>query len=267
MRAPVLVLLTSVLVALGLVSRALVVPGAARDIAPAERLSGFDQMQAETQAMQREDTSNPGMLAARSGEALWTARTGSRGAACVDCHGDAATSMRGVAARYPAYDAASGRPIDLTGQVNQCRSERQAAVPLPAESQDMLALTAFIGLQSRGLPIAPPDDARLDGARANGESLFRRRMGQLNLSCSQCHDDNWGRRLGSSLIPQAHPTGYPIYRLEWQSVGSLARRLRNCMVGIRAEPVAAGSAEAIELELYLATRARGMPVETPAVRP
>ena len=41
----------------------------------------------------------------------------------------------------------------------------------------------------------------------------------------------------------AHPTGYPLYRLEWQDVGSLQRRLRNCMSGMRAEPFAFGSPE------------------------
>ena len=47
------------------------------------------------------------------------------------------------------------------------------------------------------------------------------REGQLNLSCANCHDDNWDKRLAGSPIPQAHPTGYPIYRLEWQTLGSL----------------------------------------------
>ena len=69
------------------------------------------------------------------------------------------------------------------------------------------------------------------------------------------------------MIPQAHPTGYPIYRLEWQGMGTLERRLRNCITGIRAEPFPPGAAEWVELELYLAERARGMPLETPAVRP
>lgn len=69
------------------------------------------------------------------------------------------------------------------------------------------------------------------------------------------------------MIPQAHPTGYPIYRLEWQGMGSLARRIRNCMVGVRAEPYAPGAPEVAELELYLMWRARGMKLETPAVRP
>ncbi len=100
-----------------------------------------------------------------------------------------------------------------------------------------------------------------------GSELYHRREGQLNLSCGQCHDDNWGKQLAGSPIPQGHPTGYPLYRLEWQSLGSLQRRLRNCMIGVRAEPYEYGAPEAVALELYLMERARGMPIETPAVRP
>jgi sulfur-oxidizing protein SoxA len=103
--------------------------------------------------------------------------------------------------------------------------------------------------------------------RARGEVLFHQPMGQLALSCAQCHDANAGRRLAGSVIPQAHPTGYPIYRLEWQRVGSLARRVRGCMIGVRAEPFADDAPESVELELYLKQRAAGMPVEIPAVRP
>lgn len=112
-----------------------------------------------------------------------------------------------------------------------------------------------------------PADARLAPGRARGEALFRQRMGQLDLSCAQCHDANAGRRLAGSVIPQGHPTGYPIYRLEWQSVGSLARRIRGCMTGVRAEPFGDDAPEAVDLELYLKQRAAGLPVETPAVRP
>jgi hypothetical protein len=117
-----------------------------------------------------------------------------------------------------------------------------------------------------GLPIAA-DDERLAPSRERGRALWRLRQGQLNLSCAQCHDDHWGRRLGGAPIPQGHPTGYPLYRLEWQSLGSLGRRLRNCLTGARAEPFPAGSPELVDLEVYLAWRARGLAIETPAVRP
>jgi sulfur-oxidizing protein SoxA len=113
----------------------------------------------------------------------------------------------------------------------------------------------------------PAADPRLSPFVQRGAALFGQRMGQLDLSCAQCHTERAGLRLGSSLIPQGHANGYPIYRLEWQGMGSLQRRIRNCMTGVRAEPFAYGAPEMVALELFLATRARGMPLETPAVRP
>ncbi|MDB5510483.1 MAG: soxA [Hyphomicrobiales bacterium] len=237
------------------------------DAPPSDRKSGFDYMGPDSQAMQKDDLSNPGMLGVLDGEAMWNAPAGTTQKSCAACHGDARESMKGVAAKYPLLDEATKTPIDLVGRIDQCRVDRQQAAALPREGRESLALTAFVGLQSRGMPLAPPDDARLTPFRKAGEALYTRRMGQLNFSCAQCHDDNAGGHLGSAPIPQAHPTGYPIYRLEWQSLGSLQRRLRNCMVGTRAEPFAYGSPEFINLELYLNWRARGMEVETPGVRP
>ena len=238
----------------------------ADDIPPADKRSGYGFMSRDTQAMQDDDTANPGMLSVLDGEALWNAKAGNARRSCADCHGDGA-SMREVAARYPAYDAARGGPIDLEQRVNICRAERQQAPPLRWESKELLALTAFVGRQSRGTPIAPPADERLKPFIEAGRALYQQRQGQLNLSCGQCHDDNWGKRLAGSPVPQAHPTGYPIYRLEWQSVGSLQRRLRNCLIGMRAEVYGFGAPELVDLELYLMSRARGLPLETPAVRP
>ncbi|WP_437357883.1 sulfur oxidation c-type cytochrome SoxA [Inquilinus limosus] len=233
----------------------------------ADRRSGFDFMAPETQALQRDDAANPGMLWVMQGEALWRQPEGAAGRSCADCHGDAAAGMRGVAARYPAFDAASGRPIDLQGRINQCRMARQGAVPFDHESEELLALTTYVAHQSRGMPVEPVDDERLRPFVEDGRRLFERRIGQLDLSCAACHDERWGQRLGGSAITQAHPTGYPIYRLEWQSVGSLQRRMRNCMIGVRAEPYAWGAPEFTALELYLRSRAAGLPIETPGVRP
>ena len=117
------------------------------------------------------------------------------------------------------------------------------------------------------MPIATPNDAGMNAARERGRKLFTARMGQLDLSCAVCHDSNWGRRLAGAPIPQAHPVGYPIYRLEWQSVGSLQRRFRNCMTGVRAEAYTYDAPELDELEEFLMERAAGLAIETPAVRP
>jgi sulfur-oxidizing protein SoxA len=220
------------------------------------RRSGFDDMSPQVQAMQRDDAVNPAMLWVKEGEAMW-------GRDCARCHGDAATSMRGVAARYPAFDAASQRPITLSQRI----AAHQRTTPLAPESDALLSIESYVAFQSRGLPIAPPADPRLQPFRERGEQLYRRRMGQLDFSCAQCHDEHAGQHLGGSTIPQAHPTGYPMYRLEWQGMASLQRRLRSCMNGVRAEPFAYGAPELVELELYLNARAAGMRIETPAVRP
>jgi len=242
-------------------------PALAAEIPANERRSDYELMGPQTRAMQDDDTANPGMLWVLDGEALWNRRDGAAQKSCADCHGDARSNMKGVATRYPAYSEAKRAPIDLEGAINASRVAHQQAPPFAFESKELLALAAYVALQSRGEPIAPAADPRLDPFRAAGQDIFRRRQGQINLSCAQCHDDNWGQKLAGAVLPQGQPNGYPLYRLEWQSLGSLERRLRNCMIGMRAEPYAYGSLESVELELYLMWRARGLKIEAPAVRP
>ncbi|HYC63334.1 MAG TPA: sulfur oxidation c-type cytochrome SoxA [Reyranellaceae bacterium] len=233
-----------------------------------QRRSGYADMGAPVKKMQDDDSSNPAMLWVQEGEALWGKKTGTANLACADCHQPAdQAAMKGVAARYPAWSPPLAQAVDLEGRIQLCRTLHQKGEPLAHEGRELLALTAFVAKQSRGLPVAPPDDRRLDATLKQGESLFHTRQGQLNLSCKQCHDDNAGQKLAAVTIPQAHPTGYPIYRLEWQSVGSLKRRLRNCLIGVRSEPYSYDASEYVALELYLAKRASGMKVEAPGVRP
>ena len=239
----------------------------ATEIPQQQRRSGYSFMTPDTQAMQDDDTANPGMLWVLDGEALWNNKAGAAGKACADCHQDGHASMKGVAARYPAFDTTRGRPVDLQQRINLCRGEYQQATPLAYESRDLLALTAYVARQSRGIAVEAGIDPQLEPFVAKGRELFMQRQGQLNLGCTNCHDDNWDKRLAVSAITQAHPTGYPLYRLEWQSLGSLQRRLRSCISGIRAQTYDYGAPELVALELYLMSRARGMPIEAPAVRP
>lgn len=239
----------------------------AEDVRPVAPRSGFEDMSRENQALQRDDAANPGMLWVGDGEASWRRKAGPAGRSCADCHGDAPASMRGVAARYPAFDDRAARAVDLGARVNLCRTRHQEAPALEPEGQDLLALAAYVAVQSRGMPVAPSADPRLAPARERGRELFTRRLGQLGLACAHCHEAHAGERLGGSTIPQGHPNGYPLYRLEWQDLGSLQRRLRNCLTGVRAEPFPYGSPDYVDLEVYLANRAAGLPMETPAIRP
>ena len=240
---------------------------AAAGLEDGEKRSGFDFMTPETQALQADDTSNPGMLWVLQGEQLWQQPEGRANIACAGCHGDAAQTMRGVAARYPAFDEATGRPIDLAGRINSCRGADSRPSRWHRNRTSCWRSPPMWRTSRAACRLRRPPTPGSTPFRDKGRRLFQSRIGQLDLSCAACHDDNWGKRLGGSVIPQAHPNGYPLYRLEWQAVGSLQRRLRNCMIGVRAEPFAFGAPEFVDLELYLMERARGLPMETPAVRP
>jgi sulfur-oxidizing protein SoxA len=233
-------------------------PAPSSPVSSALQRSGFADMSHATQAQQLDDTQNPAWLWVADGERRFATD-------CSRCHG--LQSLRGVAVRYPALDKRLGKPVTLAGRINLCRVRHLRAPPLALDSDELLGLETVVALQSRGLPITPDRDPLLQPWSDTGRAIFNRRMGQLDFSCAQCHDQHAGGRLAGATIPQGHPTGYPVYRLEWQGLGSLQRRLRNCMSGVRAEPYADGSDEATALALHLMNRAAGMILETPAVRP
>src|SRR5215471_8542832 len=122
---------------------------------PASELrSGVSFGSAELRAMQGDDFANPGMLWVERGQKLWQTPAGATARACASCHSDAAAAMKGVAARYPVFDAATKRVVDVQGRINACRTTQQQAPALVRESEDLLALSAFIAYQSRGVPVA-----------------------------------------------------------------------------------------------------------------
>lgn len=206
--------------------------------------SGLDYASPEIRRLQESEAENPGMLWVDAGEKLFRAR-------CASCH----ASMKGVAARYPRV--AGGKTITLEAMVRHRE-------PFAWESEELLGLTAYIAYHSRGLPIG----RHLSAAEvARGKAEYFRRRGQMNLACANCHDANPGKRIGAETISEGQPNGYPTYRLRWQTLGSLERRLRACFSGVHAEMPAYGDPRLAELEAYLAWRGRGLPVEAPAVRP
>jgi sulfur-oxidizing protein SoxA len=228
--------------------------------------SGIEFASADIRAMQLDDFANPGMLWVARGEKLWNAPAGRSDKSCAACHQDAASSMKGVAARYPRIDAARGKLVNIEGRIQRCRERNQNADPLQYESEELLALTSYVAYQSRGMPVAVAADAANRPHLERGRDIYYRRQGQMNLACVHCHGQNAGRKLLAETISEGHGNAYPAYRLEWQSTGSLHRRLRACYYGVRAEMPAFGSDELLDLELYLARRATGLTVETPGVR-
>ena len=234
--------------------------------APAPLKPGSEFQPAEMRKLQADDFANPAMLWVAQGEQLWKFPRGDTRKSCADCHGQSGQSMKAVATRYPRFQPQAGRVLNLEGQINYCTTERQKSPALAYESDELLALTAYVARQSHGMPMAIKLNDAARPVYEQGQRIYTQRIGQLNLACSHCHQANWGRRLLTDTISQGHGTGYPGYRFEWQKIGSLQRRLRACYFGVRAEMPAYGSPELLALELYLGVRAEGLKVEVPGVR-
>jgi sulfur-oxidizing protein SoxA len=230
------------------------------------RRSGYTYLSEDNQRLQNDDFANPGLLWVEHGRELWQQVDGAATTSCAGCHGAAAGSMRGVRARYPRFDVGRGKLINLEQQINRCREERLQATPYPYESEALLALTIFISAQSHGLPI----DVRIDGPAQPffeaGKAFFYGRRGQLDLACAHCHEYYAGQRLRGDVVSQGQTNGFPVYRLTWQTLGSAHRMFEWCNASVRAEPYPLGSDEYVNLELFMAWRGRGLPVETPAIR-
>lgn len=231
-----------------------------------DRRSGYTYLSEDNQHLQNDEFANPGFLWVEKGRTLWEQTEGSAQRSCASCHGEASESMRGVRARYPRFDAQSNKLMNLEQQINRCRETHLHTSPYPYESEALLALTTFVSVHSRGLPV----DVRIDGPAKPffeaGKEFFMRRRGQLDLACAHCHEHHAGQRLRGEIVSQGQINGFPVYRHTWQTLGSTHRMFAWCNTAIRAEPLPYGADDYVNLELYLAWRGRGLPIETPAVR-
>ena len=231
-----------------------------------DRRSGYTYMTDETRFIQNDDFENPAMLWVERGEELWSAEDGAEGKSCQSCHDDAAQSMQKVGATYPVYDEALGKLINVEQRINQCRTERMGADEWKWESDQLLSMTTYVRHQARDMPVAPAVDGPAAPYFEKGKAFYEERRGQLDMACMHCHELYAGGQLRANVLSQGQSNGFPTYRLKWQKVGSLHRRFRGCNKQVRSIPYGYGADEYVNLELYLAWRGRGLPVETPAVR-
>ncbi len=126
----------------------------AKDHPLGEIWSGRKWASSSTQAMQEDDFANPSGPWLEIGEGNWDKAEGDAGKACASCHQDAASSMKGVATRYPEIDKKSKKLIALEERINNCRVENMKAKPWKWESNQMLGMMIFVKSHSRGMPMS-----------------------------------------------------------------------------------------------------------------
>ncbi|KUJ77814.1 sulfur oxidation c-type cytochrome SoxA [Ruegeria profundi] len=227
--------------------------------------SGWHFRTDETQALQIDDFDNPAMIFVDQAVDLFATVDGAAGESCASCH-DGVESFKGLQASMPKVDAESGKLVVMEDLINRCRTDRMEADAWKWSGGEMQGMVALIGLQSRGMPM----NVAIDGDAApyweQGKEMYYTRYGQLELSCANCHEDNWGNMIRADHLSQGMINGFPTYRLKQAKLISRHNRFRGCIRDTRAETFAEGSDEFRALELYVASRGNGLSVETPAVR-
>jgi len=220
-------------------------------------------------AMQNDTTRNPVQLWLEQGRNLWgNAPKVGTASTCFDCHGDV-QSMKGVATQFPKWSRSKQQLINLEDQILIC-AQRSSQALKGLENPDVLALSALLHEGSKGLTFRlnadAGDELPWQNALNKGAEQFTTRVGRMNLACTHCHDLNVGKQMRADVISPGHPTGFPIFKMSWQSMGSIDRRLRACYSGVQAEVPAPGSQALRQLELFLKVRAQGLPIDGPSLR-
>jgi L-cysteine S-thiosulfotransferase len=184
-----------------------------------------------------------------------------------DCFADKGIGIR---QNYPYFDQKTGEVITLELALNRCR-EANGEAPYSYVKDEMASLTAYMAFTSRGklFDIKIPNDPRALAAYQNGERYFYTRRGQLNFSCASCHVQNPGNHIRTEVLAPALGivAGMPIYRSEWNGMGTMSRRLVTCNSQVRGVPLEPQDEDYRDVEYYLTFMANGLPVSGPATRP
>ncbi len=232
----------------------------------ADVFSGYTLLKKETKAMQDDDFQNQGMEAVAKGAAMFSAQ-GQNGKSCSTCHGEGGKKLVPKhIARYPVLDAKTHRPITLQQRILNEWAERLGNAPLKYESDEALALEAFVRNLAHGQVVNVQTGGAMAPFYEQGKQLFETRAGQLNMACNLCHDDHPGQLLRAQTLSQGQTNGFPTYRLANQKVVGTQTRINQCYKSIRAEEQPVGTEEFALMELYMNARGNGLKIETPAVR-
>ena len=230
-----------------------------------EILSGWTFRTDETQALQMDDFDNPGMIFVDQGMDVWNTVEGSADKSCASCH-EGPESLKGLRAELPKWNEDAGKVYTMEMYINDCRTERMGAEAYGWSDKNMVNLTALISVQSRGMPVNVAIDGPAQSTWEQGKEMYYTRYGQLELSCANCHEDNYDNYIRADHLSQGQINGFPTYRLKNAKLNSTHDRFKGCVRDTRAETFKPGSDEFIALELYVASRGNGLSVEAPAVR-
>jgi sulfur-oxidizing protein SoxA len=237
------------------------------------------------QMLKSDPWSNPGLLEADRGEALWQQVRGPKNASLEECDlGKGPGKVEGAFAELPRYFEDADRVLDLESRLVWCMERVQGFAradivkrPYSKANQagtELEALATYVAFKSKGAKFAPHlEHPKEKEALALGEALFFRRQGPMDFACATCHSDT-GKRIRLQALPylskpeeaRAVVGEWPAYRISQGTVMTTQHRIADCYWQMRLPPIDYGSSVTIALTMYLVNQARGGSISAPAIK-
>jgi L-cysteine S-thiosulfotransferase len=237
------------------------------------------------QMLTQDPWSNPGLLDADRGEALWREKRGPKMASLEQCDlGKGPGKVEGAFAELPRYFRDVDRVMDLESRIVWCMEQLQGFAradivkrPYSKANQsgtELEALATYVAHKSNGFKFVPQlQHAREREALAAGEALFFRRQGPMDFSCSTCHADA-GKRIRLQGLPflgkpeEARQVvgHWPAYRVSQATVMTMQHRITDCYWQMRLPLIDYGSDVAVALTMFLVNQAKGGDITAPQIK-
>ena len=175
-----------------------------------------------------------------------------------------------IAGEYPKFDTKKGKVITLSVAINDCL-KANGQKPWSMMKGKMADLEAYFAAKSKEagkkVHITIPSKEAAD-AYERGKKYYYSQRGYLKLSCATCHVQGAGNRVRREVLSPllGHTTHFPVYRLKWQGLGTLERRIKGCEKNQGEQPHKPASAWVSEMLYFMAYMSNGLPVDGPDVR-
>jgi L-cysteine S-thiosulfotransferase len=210
---------------------------------------------------------NPGMWAVDKAQELWRQK-GAAGSSCGTCHSDPQTSFKTWAASMPRWEPRLNKVLGVEEFVTR-HAKATTGDSWLMETDENRAMSVYLHYLANGAPIkidtASPE---AKAAIERGKELSARKVGQLNMACTDCHGkvaNHWirGQWLGE---PKGQYDHFPTWRTSLLAIWDIRQRFQWCQVNIRADDLPPDAREYGDLEFYLATQNEGQKLSVPGIR-
>ena len=210
---------------------------------------------------------NPAMWGVDKAQELWMQK-GSVGFSCNSCHSEPKTAFKSWAASMPKWEPRLNKVLGVEEFVTRHAKATTGQVWL-METDENRAMSVYLHFLANGAPIKiDTTSAEAKAAIDRGKELSARKLGQLNMACTDCHGksvNHWirGQWLGE---PKGQYDHFPTWRTNLLAIWDIRQRFQWCQVNIRADELPPDAKEYGDLEFYLATQNEGQKLSVPGIR-